>query len=148
MLLQYCKAKSKNVSIFEKRFTINNFSFLQNSTNYMYINNVGHNSYNGYSFNYRYSDCLWLYLWTLMSLSKYLPEGTLVIIFRKILDIIMTHLSLITSVRHWVICAFYAWGIKVLKHSESPNTSYIICTLQYSLAFVLWKLQVWPLLLD
>lgn len=61
-----------------------------------------------------------------MSLSKYLPESTLVIIFRKILDILMTHLSLITSVRYWVICAFYAWGIKVLQHSESPKTSYLI----------------------
>lgn len=150
MVLQYCKAKSKNVSIFEKRFTILIiFHFFKTQLTTCTLNNVGHNSYNGYSFNYRYSDCLWLYLWTLMSLSKYLPEGTLVIIFRKILDILMTHLSLITSVRHWVICAFYAWGIiKVLKHSESPNTSYIICTLQYSLAFVLWKLQVWPLLLD
>lgn len=132
MVLQYCKAKSKNVSIFEKRFTINNFSFLQNSTNYMYINNVGHNSYNGYSFNYRYSDCLWLYLWTLMSLSKYLPEGTLVIIFRKILDILMTHLSLITSVRHWVICAFYAWGIKVLNIQRAPTLP--ILSVHYNIA--------------
>lgn len=132
MVLQYCKAKSKNVSIFEKRFTINNFSFLQNSTNYMYINNVGHNSYNGYSFNYRYSDCLWLYLWTLMSLSKYLPEGTLVINFRKILDILMTHLSLITSVRYWVICAFYAWGIKVLNIQRAPTLP--ILSVHYNIA--------------
>lgn len=93
----------------------------------MYINNVGYNSYNGYSFNYRYLDCFWLYLWIFMLLLKYFFESILVIIFRKILDILMIYLSFIILVRYWVICVFYVWGIKVLKYLESLKIFYIIC---------------------
>lgn len=116
LALQYCKMKHNIFLIFDKN--CNSFSFLQKSTTH-----IGHKRYMLIgSFNYWYTQTApKLYLWTLMSLSKYFPESTLVIIFRKILNILMTHLGLISSVRNWVICTFYVdcwplrWSKNVLK---------------------------------